>query len=325
MEGRSGLKTTVVIPNYNGKKYLNNCLKSLEAQGREGFRVLVVDNGSADGSADEALKRFAWIEMIRFPRNEGFCAAVNEGIRRSSTPYVLLLNNDTVMEAGSIAALEKRMDQDARLFSVSARMVDMADPSVMDGAGDLYSALGWAYAVGKGHPASGYEKPQRIFSSCAGAAIYRKAYLEKTGLLDEMHFAYLEDVDLGYRARICGFENAYEPGAVVRHAGSATSGSRYNPFKVTQSAKNNVYLVYKNMPLLQLILNLPLLAVGFAAKAVFFLKKGYGSVYLKGIGAGIRLCVTPAARARKVRFKWRNLGNYIRIQAELWVNCFRRV
>ena len=155
MEGRSGLKTTVVIPNYNGKKYLNNCLKSLEAQGREGFRVLVVDNGSADGSADEALKRFAWIEMIRFPRNEGFCAAVNEGIRRSSTPYVLLLNNDTVMEAGSIAALEKRMDQDARLFSVSARMVDMADPSVMDGAGYLYRALGWAYAVGKGHPATG--------------------------------------------------------------------------------------------------------------------------------------------------------------------------
>ena len=268
------MKTTVVIPNYNGKKYLAACLKSLEESEKERPCVLVVDNGSTDGSGREAEEGFPWIRLIRFPENRGFDAAVNEGIRQSHTPYVFLLNNDTIVRPGCISALEERMEREENLFSVSARMVDMKDPSVMDGAGDLYSALGWAYAVGKGKPAERYGRPVRIFSACAGAAVYRKCMLDETGLFDELHFAYLEDVDLGYRARILGFENAYEPSAVVLHAGSATSGSRYNEFKIRYSARNNVYLIYKNMPALQILLNSPLLAAGFAVKLLFFLKKG---------------------------------------------------
>ena len=129
------------------------------------------------------------------------------------------------------------MEREKELFSVSARMVDMRNPEIMDGAGDLYSALGWAYAIGKGKPAPYYGKPRKLFSACAGAAIYRKSALELTGDFDVSHFAYLEDVDIGYRARILGFSNAYEPSAVVLHAGSATSGSRYNEFKVFYSAR----------------------------------------------------------------------------------------
>ena len=319
------MKTTVVIPNYNGKQYLNNCLKSLQAAERERPAVVVVDNGSADGSGEEAKKAFPWIRLIRFPENRGFDAAVNEGIRQSTTPYVFLLNNDTLVRPGCISALERRMEQEERLFSVSARMLDMKDPSRMDGAGDLYSALGWAYAVGKGKPAARYEKPRSVFSACAGAAIYRRSALERTGLFDELHFAYLEDVDLGYRARILGLQNAYEPSAVVLHAGSATSGSRYNAFKIRCSARNNVYLIYKNMPPLQLVLNSPFLLAGFLAKALFFTKKGYGSVYAGGLKEGLRLCVSPRGRACRVRFKGSNLGNYIRIQMELWANLFRRI
>ena len=165
----------------------------------------------------------------------------------------------------------------------------------------------------------------RIFSACAGAAIYRRSMLERTGLFDELHFAYLEDVDLGYRARILGFENAYEPSAVVLHAGSATSGSRYNEFKIRCSARNNVYLIYKNMPALQILLNSPFLAAGFAIKLLFFLKKGYGGVYAEGLREGLVLCASPEGRARRVRFKGGNPGNYIRIQAQLWINIFRRL
>ncbi len=318
------MKTTVVIPNYNGEKYLAECLRSLEASEKERPAVLVVDNGSGDGSAEAAKAAFPWIELVRFPENRGFCAAANEGIRRSGTPYVFLLNNDTVVRPGCVSALERRLEKDERLFSVSACMVDMKNPDRMDGAGDRYSALGWAYAIGKGRKAADCGKPCPVFSACAGAALYRKSALRKTGDFDELHFAYLEDVDLGYRARILGFRNAYEPSAVVLHAGSATSGSRYNTFKVFHSARNNVYLIYKNMPPLQLLLNLPFLLVGFLAKTLFFLKKGYGKTYVKGLGAGIRLCASQEARARRVRFKGRNLGNYIRIQVELWLNMFRR-
>ena len=124
-------------------------------------------------------------------------------------------------------------------------MLSMKNPDIMDGAGDRYNALGWAFAIGKGRPSTDYNTPMPIFSASAGAALYRKEYLQKTGLLDELHFAYLEDVDLGYRARILGYRNAYEPTAKVYHAGSATTGSRYNPFKITHSSRNNIYLIYQ--------------------------------------------------------------------------------
>lgn len=319
------MKTTVVIPNYNGKKYLAACLKSLEESEKERPCAVVVDNGSTDGSDREAEERFPWVRLIRFPENRGFDAAVNEGIRQSRTPYVFLLNNDTIVRPGCISALEARMEREEELFSLSARMVDMRDPSVMDGAGDLYSAFGWAYAVGKGKPAARYGRPVRIFSACAGAAIYRRSMLERTGLFDELHFAYLEDVDLGYRARILGFVNAYEPSAVVLHAGSATSGSRYNEFKIRYSARNNVYLIYKNMPALQILLNSPFLLAGFAVKFLFFLKKGYGRIYAQGFREGFALCASPEGRAGRVRFKGSNLGNYIRIQAQLWINVLRAI
>ena len=323
------MKTTVVIPNYNGQQYLENCLRSLEhcfpeKEGRT-FAVTVVDNGSDDGSIETAERLFPWVRIIRFPENRGFVVAVNEGIRRAQTPYVFLLNNDTTVDPDCIRRLERRMDSDPALFSVAAKMLSMADPDIMDGAGDLYSALGWAYAIGKGKPSADYNAPMAVFSACAGAAIYRKEYLEKTGLLDELHFAYLEDVDLGYRARILGYKNCYEPAARVYHAGSATSGSRYNPFKIAHSSRNNIYLIYKNMPFLQIVLNLPFLAAGFFLKFLFFCARGYAGVYLKGLGQGFRLCASPEGRARKVRFKPANFGHYITIQLELWLNMFRRI
>lgn len=324
-ERRSTLKTTVIIPNYNGKKYLDSCLDSLKPAEQGAYAVILVDNGSTDNSAQEALRRYPWIRLISFDENRGFSAAVNEGIRAADTPYVFLLNNDARMEEGCVAVMERRMEKERDLFSLSARMLDGKNPEVMDGAGDLYSALGWAWAIGKGRPAERYRKPGDIFSACAGAAMYRKEYLEQTGLFDELHFLYLEDVDLGYRARICGYRNAYEPDAVVYHEGSGTSGSRYNPLKIGHSSRNSIYLIYKNMPPLQLLLNLPLLAAGFLIKTLFFTLKGYGGHYLRGIGAGFALCRTKEAREHRLRFKSSRLGNYIRIQGELWLNIFRRI
>ena len=184
--------------------------------------------------------------------------------------------------------------------------------------------MGWALALGKDRPKQNYQKSRQIFAACGGAAIYRREEMEYLGLLDENHFAYLEDIDLGYRARIHGYENVYIPEAVVYHAGSASSGSRYNEFKVDLTSKNSIYLVYKNMPFLQILLNLPLLAAGFAVKTLFFCKKGYGGVYLKGLCKGIRLCASEEGRKHKVRFQAAHLASYVRIQMELWRNILYR-
>ncbi len=319
------MKTTVIIPNYNGKEYLRQCLQSLSMCRPADFHILVVDNGSTDGSVELLKEEFPQVEAVFLAENTGFAPAVNRGLERTKTLYGLLLNNDTTVEPDFVQKMEEAMETHKDAFSVSAKMLMMQDKGLLDGAGDLYCALGWAFALGKGKKADEhYTKPARIFSSCGGAVIYRMEMFEEVGLFDENHFAYLEDVDVGYRARIAGYSNWYEPLAVVYHAGSGFSGSRYNEFKVNLSSRNSIYLVLKNMPLLQIIVNLPFLLLGFLTKTVFFVKKGYGYTYCKGLMKGFSLYFSKEGKRHKVSFKVKNLKNYLRIEWELLYNMLRR-
>jgi GT2 family glycosyltransferase len=180
----------------------------------------------------------------------------------------------------------------------------------MDDAGDEYTILGWTKRVSYGKPLERYDQPREVFSACAGAALYRKETLNEIGLFDERFFAYLEDVDLSYRARINGYQCWYCPGAVVYHVGSATSGGQYNQFKVPLSARNNVYLAYKNMPWPQLLLNLIFLVTGFLVKYLFFLRQGYGELYLQGVKDGL----DSLNELERVKFKGENWKNYFKIE-----------
>lgn len=313
-------EVTVVIPNYNGQKYLVPCLRALYEASKVKMDVVVVDNGSKDQSIVDAKELFPQVRYILLDRNYGFCRAVNEGIQAAHTEYVLLLNNDTEVRSGFVEKLLRRIKKSPRIFSVEAKMVQFGNHDLIDSAGTYYNALGWAFARGKDASVSKYNRRCRTFAACAGAAIYRKAVFEEIGYFDEKHFAYLEDIDIGYRARIYGYINLYEPEAQVIHVGSAASGSRYNEFKTRYSVRNNIYLIYKNMPLWQIILNLPLLAAGFLIKALFFWKKGLGSVYVKSLKDGFTIC----SAEDKVIYDRNHLKNYLQIQAELWLNVARR-
>ncbi|MCM1251929.1 MAG: glycosyltransferase family 2 protein [Clostridium sp.] len=314
------MKSTVIIPNYNGIRYLENCLHSLE---NEKAHVIVVDNASTDGSYEMVGEKFPLVKTIRFSENTGFCKAVNAGIAAADTEYVIFLNNDTVVEDGFVQALENVLEKDENIFSASAKMLSMQDKGKIDDAGDLYCALGWAYAIGKGKPAQNYRKSYPVFAACGGASIYRKSVMDMIGCLDENHFAYLEDIDLGYRAQIYGYRNVYAPKARVYHVGSATSGSRYNPFKVKLSARNSIYLIYKNMPFLQILLNLPFFIVGYSFKTLFFVRKGLEMTYIQGLCEGFRLSASPEGKKEKVHFRFRRLGAYINIQFSLWANMIK--
>lgn len=319
------MKSTIIIPNYNGMKFIENCMKALERETSTKYHICIVDNGSTDGSREWVEENCPYAQLIALGENTGFCGAVNAGIKASRTPYVILLNNDTEVEYGFVKELEKALEAEKKSFSVSAKMIDMYDKNILDGAGDLYCALGWAFALGKGKTVKdNYTRPQEIFSACGGAVIYKKDILDKIGIFDENHFAYLEDCDLGYRAQIFGYRNYYTPNAVVYHAGSGVSGSRHNEFKVSLSSKNSIYLIYKNMPLWQIVLNLPFLIPGFLVKYLFFLKKGLGHTYSKGLWKGIKLSISEEGRKRKVSFSWSRLLNYFRIQGKLWINTVRR-
>ena len=314
------MEVSVVIPNFNGIAFLDSVLASLEGQTLSNFEVILVDNGSTDGSCSFVTANYPWVHLIELSENFGFCGAVNAGIRAAKAPYVLLLNNDTEVKEDFVEEMLAAIRRHKNAFSCGARMVQYHDRDRLDDVGNYYCALGWSFAHGRGKDIHAYETEDKIFSACAGAAIYRKKIIEKIGYFDEEHFAYLEDTDIGYRARIYGYENWYAPKAIVYHVGSGTSGSRYNQFKTRYSSRNNIYLIYKNMPLLQIILNLPFLAVGFLIKFLFFAVKGMGKEYAAGIKNGFSISM----KNQKVPFQIKHLPNYCKIQLELWINIIRR-
>lgn len=208
---------------------MENCIKTLERQTCQEFKLLVIDNGSKDGSTDVTSESLD-MEMVALPENTGFCGAVNLGFEMTTTPYAILLNNDTEAEPHFVEELLKGIRQSERIFPVARRCLILNRESCLTMRGSLYAA-GLGSCAWKGQTCRRLWKTDGCFSCCGGAVIYRMSVLKQIGVMDEKHFAYLEDLDLGYRARIAGYRNRYIPEAKVYHVGSATTGSRYNEKK----------------------------------------------------------------------------------------------
>lgn len=317
------MKVSVVTPNYNGKDFLYAYFESLIKNSNEIGEVIIVDNGSSDGS-QEFIRNYR--EKVDFPivliensQNLGFAEAVNQGISKARHDYVFSLNNDTVVEKSAILELLNLLNTDERIFSASSKMVQFNNSELIDDAGDDYTLLAYTKKRGNNQNLNKFIEVSEVFSSCAGAALYRKDLLEELGGFDSEFFAYMEDVDLGYRARINGYKNLFCPNAVVYHIGSATTGSQYNEFKVRLAARNNVWVVYKNLPIPQKIVNILFLFLGFLIKYVFFLKKGFGPTYLNGLKEGLK----TRNKIKKVEFRSKNWKNYFKIEYELIKNTFK--
>lgn len=307
---------SVVIPNYNGKKYLETCMNSLMKQSLKPEEIIIVDNASKDGSIEYIEQNFKdKVTLICLNENYGFSKAVNEGIRNSKSDFVALLNNDTELDEKWLEELYKCIQKDENIFSCCSKMLRFTERNIIDDAGDEYTLFGWGNKIGDGKQSEIYDEDREVFSSCAGAAIYRKSILQKIGLFDENFFAYLEDMDISYRARVYGYKNYYASKAKVYHIGSATSGSRHNSFKVKLAARNNIYLIFKNMPIPQIILNFMFIFIGIIVKWIYFLIKGFGIDYIKGVFEGL----TTKKKVNKIKLK-DNLFNYIDIEKKLLKN-----
>ena len=311
---------TVIIPNFNGKHILKKCIDSLNNQNCS-IKIIIVDNASEDGSAEYIAEKYPEILLIQNKTNLGFSKAVNQGIKYSNTDYFLLINNDVVLESNCIINLIKCINKDKNIFAVASKMIQYDDKSKLDDAGDEYTLLGWTKKVGEGKSTLKYSTEREIFSACAGAAIYRRKIFNEIGYFDENFFAYMEDVDISYRARIYGYKCIYCPHAMVYHVGSATSGSKYNSFKIRLAARNNVYVPYKNMPWPQLLINMIFLLIGYFIKYLFFLRKGHGKDYLNGLKEGIN----SLNKVNKVKFQRNRLKNYLQIEWYLIKNTIHSI
>ena len=314
------MKVSIITPNYNGVEFLDKYFKSLSQDSDHIGEVIIIDNGSTDSSLDYIKKNTFSFPVVVIENNEnlGFAPAVNQGILKSKYDYIFSLNNDTEVKKGSIKAmLDLICDDD--VFSVQAKMLQAQNKKLIDDAGDEYNLLGWTKKIGENQNSDNYSQVFEIFSSCAGAALYKKSVFTEIGLFDDNFFAYMEDVDLAIRSQIYGYKNLLCPDAIVYHIGSATSGSRYNEFKVNIAARNNVWTVYKNLAIPLKIINFIFLFLGFTIKYIFFLKKGFGSIYIEGIKEGL----SEKSKIEKVNFKKSNLKNYFRLEYKLIINTLK--
>ena len=277
---------TVVIPNYNNKELLNNLLISLSSSISLNH-IIIVDNASQDGSADFIKKNYSEIILVENSSNMGFAYAVIQGIRLVKTEFVFLLNNDTLVENDTISNLIKTINSSPNIFSVSSKMIQYHNQNLLDDVGDEYTILGWSKRRGYNQEKTRYVEDEEVFSACAGAALYRRNIFDEIGFFDENFESYVEDMDLSFRARLHGYKSYYSSKALVYHYGSATTGSRYNAFKVKISARNNIYLIYKNMPLWMKLINGVFIIAGIFIKYLFFYKKNLGKEYIAGIKEGL--------------------------------------
>jgi GT2 family glycosyltransferase len=233
---------SVVIVTWNGRAWLDRCIGSVMASNQPPVEVIVVDNGSTDGTVEHVHRTFPTAIVVALEHNRGFAGGNNEGARRASQPYLVFLNNDCQVAADWLAHLLAPVRADPTLGLVTSRIVFLDRPDTIDSAGDGYLRCGGAFkrdhgrVVGPaeaGHhtrhaadvlAADGHLAPVEVFGACGAAFLIRRDLFEELGGFDEAFFMVYEDVDLSYRARLRGARCAYAPAAVVRHAGSRSIG-----------------------------------------------------------------------------------------------------
>lgn len=277
---------SVVIVTWNGRQYLHACLEAVAAQREVDAEIIVVDNASADGTAEYVRARFPGVRIVALPENRGFAGGNNAGARAARGTFVAFLNNDTVPETGWLRALRNGIDTAAGFVLATSRIVYMHDASIIDSAGDGLFRWGGAFKRHHGAPAHTAATSGEVFGICGAACLVSKAVFDELGGFDEDFFASHEDVDLSYRARLRGYRCRYVADAIVRHHGSATLG-RGSSLAVFHGQRNLEWMYLKNTPGWLLVRTLPGHLLYNTAGAVYFARLGLLGTFLKAKAAAM--------------------------------------
>jgi GT2 family glycosyltransferase len=306
-------RVTIVIPNWNGKRFLNLCLGSLRRQIFKDFETLLIDNGSSDSSVAFVEENFPEVRVLRLPENRGFSAAVNAGIGASRAELVALLNNDTEQDPGWLAALVRAADEHPAAGFFSSKLVDFHDRRLLDGAGDALRLSGLPYRLGHGERDRGqFDTPSYVFSACGAAALYRRAMLDDVGLFDEDFVSYCEDGDLSFRAQLAGYRCLYVPDAVVYHIGSASTGGKRSATATRLGTRNSLSLLVKNMPVVAAPHILPFFLLEQLARLLTAAAAGTLNAHLQGLTEAWRHMPLILDKRREVQGKKRVSDREIR-------------
>ncbi len=264
---------SIIILNWNGKQYLETCLSSLLRQTYSDIELILVDNGSSDGSVELVKSKYPGVIIVQHHKNLGFAVGVNSGILASSGKYIATINNDAEADKEWIASLVRVIGSDPDIGSCASKLLRYYERDTIDSAGIVIYQNGNAYDRGGQEKDIGqYDSQEEVFGACAGAALYRKEMLDETGLFDEGYFAYFEDVDLSFRMQLFGWKCIFVPDAVVYHIHSATSKEQ-SPFKIFYFERNKLWNMWKYFPVKLLMLQLPYTNIHYLRYLSMFINK----------------------------------------------------
>ena len=264
-------KIAIIIVNWNGKRLLEECLSSVENQDYNNYKIIFVDNGSEDKSVEFVKEKFPKVEVISLDKNTGFAKGNNIGMHKafedSEVEYVAILNNDAMVEKKWLSEMVKIIKQDEKIGSVAPKIKKYYKRNIIDSIGNAIHLDGGGVSNHINKIDNGqFDNIKEIFGPSGCSCMYSRKMLEdvqmKDDFFDDDFFAYFEDIDLNWRARLRGWKSLFAPSAIVYHKHSETTGL-YSPFKAFHTNRNRYFVVIKNYPL------------SLLPKAIFYLFSGY--------------------------------------------------
>ncbi|MFQ5671496.1 MAG: glycosyltransferase family 2 protein [Nitrospinales bacterium] len=295
------MKISVIVPNWNGIRFVGMCLDSLAKSQFDDCEVIVVDNGSTDGSREMIQEKYPWVRLIALPQNLGFARACNEGIKASRAEYVVLLNNDIEVTPHWLRELYDGMERHPECGMGTSKMMFLHDRETFYNAGDLFYAWSSGGGRGQGEKDVGqYEREEHVFGACAGAGIYRRGLFQTIGLFDEDFFIFAEDVDLNLRSQLRGFKSVYLPRAKVYHIGTATVGL-YSDRHIYLCKRNDILVMVKNYSLAMYFRHLLSIIRHQLADIGYFSSRGQGGALFKSKWHALAMMPKMLARRRSIQ------------------------
>ncbi len=236
---------SAIVPTWNRADLVESIVTNLRAQTRPADQIVIVDNGSEDGT--QIVARELGADLVVFPENRGFAAAINVGIQKATGDWLLIVNNDVLLEPTWIERLLATLERE-NVFFGAGKLLQKDNPSVLDGSWDLVSRAAYAWRCGWGRrDGAVWSVPRRIWFAPMTAALFHRRVFARVGLLETRFESYYEDVDFGIRCALAGLEGIYEPGAVAAHMGKTTFG-KHGARVMYLTARNQVLLLAKHYP-----------------------------------------------------------------------------
>ncbi len=316
--------TTIIIPSWNGCHLLKTLIPSLDDQLADDISAMVVDNGSTDETVEWLTHNWPRIKIIALPDNLGFAGAVNAGIKACGDDDVILLNNDTIVQKGWLKALISARDTFTDVHIFASRILNARPPYHIDTAGDGFTIAGFGYKIGwLEKDSSKFDVPQEVFAASGCSVLIRREVFNFVGLFDEDFFAFGEDLDFCFRARLAGFRVLYIPDAKVHHMVRATASSEQTLFWYH---RNLMWLLCKNLPGILLLLYWPHILANILLVGVRSVFRGWFGIYIRCLFAaisGLPTMIKKRWQIQKNRIAHVNLmrdqfdGNWIAIHLRL--------